>query len=99
MQTERTPADLYHWLNDDLILSVEASPGASRTKIDPQPVCLNVRLTEQPTTGRANGQLNKLLSKNFAVGPSSITIEMDANTRDKICRIHKPKKLPDFISQ
>jgi|TARA_B110000967_G_scaffold37355_2_gene36794 uncharacterized protein YggU (UPF0235/DUF167 family) len=99
MQTERASTDLYHWLNDDLILSVEASPGASRTKIDPQPVCLNVRLTEQPTTGRANGQLNKLLSKNFAVGPSSITIEMDANTRDKICRIHKPKKLPDFISQ
>jgi len=98
-QTDLTSADLYHWLDDDLILRVKASAGASQTKFDPQPGFLNVRITEQPTDGRANGRLNKLLSKTFAVGTSSITIEMGANTRHKICRIHKPKKLPDFISQ
>ena len=95
---ERVSTDFYHWLDDALILKIKASAGASKTNLEPKPGYLSARLSEQPTDGRANEQLSRLLSKTFAVGSSSITIEKGANTRNKICRIHKPKKLPDFIS-
>jgi len=95
---ERVSTNILCWLHDALILKIKAVTGALRKNLEPQTAYLNVRLTEQPTDGRANEQLRRLLSKTFAVGTSSMRIEKAINTRRRICRVHKPKKLPDFIS-
>ena len=89
----------YYWQEDDLILNLLVQPRASRDGwADIQTDRIRVRLSAAPVDGKANQYLIKFLSKEFAVAKSTIRHEKGETSRQKRFRIHKPARLPAFIS-
>lgn len=90
----------YHWLDDDLILSIAVQPRASgNALVGIHGAFIKVRLTAPPVEGKANQLLIKQLAKWFGVPAARIEIVQGETAKHKIVRIQYPQKLPHFIKK
>lgn len=97
----------YEWKDNDLILNLKISAGASGDEITGDTIAstkgsghswLRVKVAAPPTDGKANKRLCKLLAERFGVSRSRVQIASGESRAYKRVRIIAPEKLPDFIS-
>jgi uncharacterized protein len=85
----------FRWDGADLILQLHVQPRASREGFaGVSERGLKVRLTAAPTDGQANEALQTLLSHEFGVPKSRVSLDRGATGRHKQVRIAAPSKLP-----
>jgi len=85
----------FHWDNDDLILTLQVQPKASRDQlVGPLEDAFKVRITAPPVDGKANAHLIKYLAKAFGVPRAQVMLEAGETARRKRVRICDPQTLP-----
>jgi uncharacterized protein len=76
--------DLYEVLDDGVVLSVHAQPGAGRTQIiGRHGAALKIRVAAPPEHGRANEALSEVLADEFGVERSTIELVSGDRSRSK----------------
>jgi uncharacterized protein (TIGR00251 family) len=92
-----SPEKPYNWDGRDLIIELKVTPGSSREDFAMVEEQLCAWLHPQPQDGKANKQLIRLLSKQFRVPQSAISIVRGETNRRKVIRISDPRQVPDFL--
>lgn len=80
---------------DDLLLTVHAQPGASRSGFAGlHDGVLKIRIQAPAVDGRANEALRRFLAEACAVAPAQVTLVSGASARHKRWRIARPGRIP-----
>lgn len=82
----------YRAVSDGLMLSVRATPKASKDSIDglmasPEGQALKIKTTAPPDKGKANAAICALLAKAFGVPKSAVSIHAGDTARRKVVHI------------
>ena len=94
------PQPFGHWQGDDLVLSIQLQPRASRDEIVGQHGDrLKIRITSPPVDGKANSHLIRYLASEFAVAKSAISLISGNSSRSKRLRIHAPTRIPATLTK
>ena len=89
----------YRWQDDELILSCQVQPKASKDAFGPiSDDRVKIFITAPPVDGKANQHLIKFLSRQFKTPQSKIHIESGNNGRKKRIRIRSPRRLPPELN-
>lgn len=83
---------------EDLLLQVKVSTRRSTEQVLLRDGRLNVQLKAAPVDGKANMALCRLLAKAFGVPASRVSVERGETARNKLIRIHKPSRQPDWMA-
>jgi len=90
----------YHWQENDLFLSIQVQPKASRTEIvGVHNNRLKIKITAPPVDGKANEAVLKFLANTFGVAKSRVILLSGETSRDKRFCVKLPQKLPDWIKK
>lgn len=83
---------------DDLLLTVHAQPGASRSEFAGlHGDALKIRIQAPAVDGRANDAMRRFLADAFAVPIARVTLVSGASARHKRWRVERPAQLPPSL--
>jgi len=91
----RDTAPWCRWDGEDLIVAVRVRPRARRDAVEGvRAGRLEVRLAAPPAQGAANRALARLLGEAFGVAPTRVALLRGAAAREKLVRVHRPRRFP-----
>ncbi|MCK5786220.1 MAG: DUF167 domain-containing protein [Candidatus Sabulitectum sp.] len=82
-----------------ILLRIKVIPGSSRTEFIAfmDDGSYKIRLKAAPVHGKANAELLRWLSKQFAVGRDTLLIKSGSTSRRKTVRINSPFRTPGWF--
>ena len=88
----------WRWDGSTLILELQVQPRASRSEVvGLRDMRFKIRVSAAPVDGQANGELVKLLAREFRVSKSKVRIVKGAESRQKRVAITAPIIIPEWL--